>query len=435
MTPASLFSHPVTSDRVICLVSYWSNESPNVCAEWTSDRIAGLISLGYKVHLVTSPTSTLQSSGNLHVHRVWSWPSYSAWLSENSGTEGSTLGIRGRSRALFAFSIGKLMDRIFVLLAGSFSNGRWFWSFPAALRIIAIVREVKPATVFATGGPSSAQFAALVASYFVNTSLVLEFQDPFIGSQFRTSRLAHRVLQSLERLFVYRSTAIVATSSGWKKELEKKYGNYESKILLFYPGSRFSRESDQISAERRENDSIRLGHLGTLYGTRNFDKVVDLVDLQSHPKITLENFGHADPEIVTAASKNDWISFHPAVSREEAFQLAVNVDGLVLLQHDDSRSDETVPFKIYDYINSQTPIFAVIRNSELEALLKRPGCFVVRHSDSHDKREMVFGEFLKAISSGDVEARTPIIANLQLAQLLGVFEARGDSSTRAADTK
>jgi len=40
-----------------------------------------------------------------------------------------------------------------------------------------------------------------------------------------------------------------------------------------------------------------------------------------------------------------------------------------LIQHEDSRSAESIPFKIYDYLNLNLPIISIIDNPEILNLL------------------------------------------------------------------
>jgi len=45
------------------------------------------------------------------------------------------------------------------------------------------------------------------------------------------------------------------------------------------------------------------------------------------------------------------------------------MDALIIIQHTDSRSQETIPYKVYDYLNLNMPIIGIINNTELTDIL------------------------------------------------------------------
>jgi len=51
---------------------------------------------------------------------------------------------------------------------------------------------------------------------------------------------------------------------------------------------------------------------------------------------------------------------------------------LLLVQHSDLRSEETIPFKFYDYLNLGSPIFALHENDELANLVRNSGGYAAR---------------------------------------------------------
>jgi hypothetical protein len=63
----------------------------------------------------------------------------------------------------------------------------------------------------------------------------------------------------------------------------------------------------------------------------------------------------------------------PLGNRQDGLREASKADYLLLVQHSDSRSEETIPYKTYDYLNLGAPIFGVINNPELAELLKDRG--------------------------------------------------------------
>ena len=71
-------------------------------------------------------------------------------------------------------------------------------------------------------------------------------------------------------------------------------------------------------------------------------------------------------------SNNPNIKIHGMISRDEAIEKAQNTDVLILVQHTDMRSKKTIPFKLYDYLNTGNLIFGMTyMNNEIDDILMK----------------------------------------------------------------
>ncbi|MFM1957928.1 MAG: hypothetical protein RI929_291 [Actinomycetota bacterium] len=399
----------------VVLVSYWSNEEGIVCSDWLQDKITALRELGFEIVLITSMGSTLESTKGLKVVKVQTKLSASTWRLEQEQGVGK---LSGRQIPLFTLVFGTLLDFLFKVLAGNVSWGKWFWAPSAAFAIARNVRESKPFVVFVTGGPSGAHFAALLARMKLKFKLVLEFQDPFIGSQFRASKLAFLVLEAIESMFVKRADLIVMTSRGALDALLKRHPKNANRLISVYPGSIHSAISRLSNDPNQHSFGSELTHFGTLYGSRNFSLILDLLhrsNIQNgHNQVSLVNYGHMDSELAESYANSREIQRRSAMPRSEALRRMAASGGLLLIQHRDSRSEETVPFKLYDYTKTDRPIFAVIANEELRELLSDELCFVVTYSDSLDYQVSQFLRYVEAIRNGQTASRAGLDTRDQL---------------------
>ena len=57
------------------------------------------------------------------------------------------------------------------------------------------------------------------------------------------------------------------------------------------------------------------------------------------------------------------------MDRKSALEYCTDMDALIIIQHTDKRSQETIPYKVYDYFNLNMPIIGVINNTELREIL------------------------------------------------------------------
>jgi hypothetical protein len=123
-------------------------------------------------------------------------------------------------------------------------------------------------------------------------------------------------------------------------------------------------------------------HVGSLYTSRNLDLLFAAIDelkstsFELAHRIKIVNQGElnlVDSEGYRIRSEfNEW----PIVGREFALEKAARADFLLLIQHSDSRSEETIPYKTYDYLNIGVPIFGLTNNTELDKMIEDSGGFV-----------------------------------------------------------
>ena len=116
-------------------------------------------------------------------------------------------------------------------------------------------------------------------------------------------------------------------------------------------------------------------HLGTLYGSRNLDLFFEALDeLYAEKRVKAGDLAIVNIGSVYCNQKEEYLrrkdfSVLEEMSRQEAIQRASKADAMLIVQHADSRSLETIPYKSYDYLNLNRPILGLIDNPELSSLL------------------------------------------------------------------
>ncbi len=363
----------------VVLVSYESGDFRSCPAEWADDKLQTMVKMGLKVALVTSYASHLESTSAVTVFKV---PSFShrdlmdevrrRGLGSNETTK-APVGAR-----VMASTFGKVFDFVFRFLAGADSWGRYSWVFSSLPVIAKLIFANPAATLLATGGPSSSQVGlTLASSLFTKRRPILEFQDPFIGTEMIMSKRARIVLEAIEGWLVRRAKKIVLVTDGAKKEMLKRHPKSSMKFVRIYPGS----PDFGVTSHRDPNQgrALEIVHLGTLYGTRNLDLVFQALDriYENDPKlrgrILIRNLGnlYLDNE-GEYRSRPDFAHTEP-MPRLDALKRAGESNALLLIQHTDTRSLETIPYKTYDYLNLNLPILGILNNPELATLVVEAG--------------------------------------------------------------
>lgn len=414
----------------LVLISYSSGTPGAVTSEWVEDKLKALEDMGVKVTLITS---NMCSYGSTEFRKVIRPPSLGRldFIFESGTSPSSKDGSKkfgNRLSALtsktLALTAGRLFDALFVRLAGSYSDGKWSWFFCAAP--VAFVQALKhrDSVIFSTGGPSVAHLVGLVASKLSGRKFICEAQDPLLGSEMRMSERAKRVLLFLERYISKSATRLVFVTKAAGGAARSRHPKLSSKIVSVYPGA-FDFGIRSISTKSLyKKDKILMAHLGHLYGSRNLDllflAIDQMIDVGEIPSGLLEirNIGPAYvPNHDHYVARTDYQEL-PLGNRQDGLREASKADYLLLVQHSDSRSEETIPYKTYDYLNLGAPIFGVINNPELAELLRDRG-FVgsAKDIDSTKQaiREMV--EFHKSPTVRPLTIASPFNFQTQVEQL------------------
>lgn len=363
----------------VVFVSYESGDFRSCPAEWADDKVRSLVNMGKKVALVTSLASSLKANDHLTVFKV---PSISKRDFDNElerrrlqSEDATKLPI---GSMVVASTVGRLFDGVFRYFAGADSWGRYSWTFAALPIIGRLILSNPSAELVASGGPSSSQVSiTLASSLLTKRRPILEFQDPFVGSEMVMSPLARRVLGGLETWLVKRAKKIVMVTEGAANAMRARHAAFAEKIHRIYPGAPDFAIVGSDAARR--DGQFEFVHLGTLYGTRNFDLLFKALDrIYEHSpdflgKVALRNRGNIYLDNVDEyASRSDFIQDEP-LPRQQALSMAAKSSALLLIQHTDSRSRETIPYKTYDYLNLKLPIIGILNNPELAEICEQAG--------------------------------------------------------------
>ena len=214
----------------------------------------------------------------------------------------------------------------------------------------------------------------LFANLIAKVPLYFEFQDPLMGSQMKRSELNSSLISKLERLFIKRSVRTVFVTKSASLSSIERHPQLRNQIVSIYPGAwRFI--NLKLNTNVNACHEIELLHLGTLYGARNLNNFFLALDnlreagCTNANRVCVKNLGGIYLENQDDyLGRTDFELLAPQ-KRSEALQRALNSDALLLIQHADSRSNETIPYKTFDYLNLKKPIIGVINNPELMFLL------------------------------------------------------------------
>lgn len=357
----------------LLFISYDSGHAGAVTSEWVSDKLRVLDTWRQPVVLFTGTRSTVKSTGLVKVVKASSL----SWIDFRTEFRDSKCKFTRVPGFLLALTFGKLFDYMFSRLAGAHSHGKWSWIFYAFPKALFISYAKRVGTIFSTGGPSAAHFVALLVKMCrPKLKLFVELQDPFIGSEMVLTPRARKVMIRLERALVRHSTRVVyVTKTAASRSIERHSGATDTRVIsAICPGAwDFS-----IDGMKTGNDSgkITFLHSGTLYSNRNLDLFFSALDElrgdgnEAAKRVHIINQGN-----LAVTNENDYrmredFTELALADRYASLKTAAHADFLLLVQHSDTRSEETIPYKTYDYLNIGVPVFGLTNNPELDQLIE-----------------------------------------------------------------
>ena len=286
----------------------------------------------------------------------------------------------------FAFFLGNIIDFIMRKVTKGVSGGRWPWlltAFPVALwlNLRFGVRDV-----FCTGGPTSAHVVGGALVRLTGGRLFCEFQDPLLGATMTRSSMTRRISARVEAWLARCSNRAVYVTQEAARLARERNPEQVQQIIGVYPGA-WQFVPPVAPGERRKAEVFEFLHLGTLYGSRNLDLFFDALDalheegFELARAVRVVNLGAVYCETAPRYLARPDFQSLDALDRVDALRRARQASCLMLAQHADERSRETIPYKTYDYLNLGLPVFGLLNNDELQALIESCGGHAAQADD------------------------------------------------------
>lgn len=370
--------HHIYVDKMkrLLILSYYAN-MPGACqAEWIDDKIDSITSSSYQVSVVSSDCANRYSGDGIDHWRISSI-SATDYLDERRRILDSGKKPRARDWLMLplVLTIGFLVDFTQYLTTRGLGEGRWSWAIPAFIASSIACITDRPFSILSTGGPASAHLAAILAGKIFHLPVIVELQDPLSGDGIGRNAQARGWLYKVEKIIVKYATKVVYVTEGAANFAREQFNS--NKIVHVYPGAK--RFDTDEATRKKQGSKFRMVHLGSLYATRTFSEIMSALEsLIEQEKISCDdieliNLGHVAGHIRREIEEKPYVKIMAPVSRIEALKFAANCDATLLIQNSDDRSQVTIPYKTYDYLNLKTPIIALLNSSELTVMLSEAG--------------------------------------------------------------
>lgn len=385
--------------KPLLLISYFFGTKGCCPAEWADDKLSAICEDKNTI-LLTGIISREANSENVEHYTV---PSLSLF---DLNHELGELKREGRSLPYLKLllwlplilTVGLFLDIVQHILTSGTGGGKWSWAVPASIVSLFLFLRYRCSKVFTTGGPASAHLAGCFLKLFSNKKLICELQDPLTGEDIGRNSRSAKMLEWVERIIVRTADKVVYVTKTAAEYARSKYPGATAEIVAIYPGSRCF---DDVGYNHEDsNDNVKelsLIHLGTLYSSRNLYSLIEAIDSLisngdiEEGQIRILNLGEIYGDIKEHHLSRSYVNQEPIKPREEAIKVASKHMVSLLVQHADSRSNATIPYKTYDYINIGNPILALTNSNELYTLLNSNGHVPVNVHDIESIKTALLG--------------------------------------------
>jgi hypothetical protein len=360
------------------IFSYFFNIDGKASSQHIDDRVPHLASLGINPYVLSSVCGK-RSRGVAH-YRV---PSVAP-----SGVRFELRYLKRRNR-VFKLAFTPLLIAVLplYLIEKAVINleSEWSWFAPAFLRGLQLCRRFRPAIVYSTGGPASAHLAAGLVANCMKVPWIAELQDPIVFKDWARSKTALKINSRLERFIFDKASAVVFLTEGARERAVRRNGADAAKTHVIYPGAS---QPDELQPIDSKGEVCRFAHFGSMGGSRNpaaFLEGLQIV-LDQNPdlaaKVRFDVYGTTDSasgRLIAGFKYPGVVTDFGKMSRLEALIAMRKSDVLLLIQNLDDISYETIPSKVYEYLQMNRPILALVyRNPQFEKMLLEQGHWVVQ---------------------------------------------------------
>lgn len=296
------------------------------------------------------------------------------------------------------------LQKSLLYIRGNFfvPDARKFWVKPSVRFLTNYLSEKKIDTIITTGPPHSLHLIGLGLKQKMNINWIADFRDPWtnIGYQekLKLSKAAERKHKEMEAQVLQTADQILTTSFATQKEFQEITKKPIEVITNGY--------DNELVEKLILDEHFTVSHIGSLLAGRNpenlwqvFSELVE--ENESFKKqFRLQLVGKIGQEVldtIMGFGLKDFVEVVGYVSHKEALQFQQKSQVLLLLEIDSVQTRGIIPGKLFEYMRSQRPIFAVgPENWDVEKIISETetgNCF--KYGEKEKMKSQLLDYFLK----------------------------------------
>ena len=257
------------------------------------------------------------------------------------------------------------------LIWGNALKPRWSLSASKAARSFLKRRSGSQVTIVSSAPPAATHLVALSLAASSNLKWIADFRDPVAPLPGNGMSIHGIIARCFVRLVMERTDLVIANTDAMQQAWFDRYSGLDGRTRVIWNG--FDPEDVIATYPLPKREQKVLSHVGELYGGRDLRPVLHAVgrlldsNRLTERSILVRQIGVANkeelpaPEFLRKAEAEGWFQNNGPVSPGEARSMALESDGLLLIQ---PHTAIQVPAKLFDYLRMGRPILAyVVRDS------------------------------------------------------------------------
>jgi hypothetical protein len=239
-------------------------------------------------------------------------------------------------------------------------------------------RKTTPITILSSAPPVGTHLAAMRLAFQLGYPWIADFRDPIHTVTGDRAGLESIVAPGLEGLILRRADLVLANTDAMHARWSGQHPGLKDKIHVLWNGFDPEDIIQPYPLPRRERKVV--SHVGELYGGRTIRPILQALGKLfeagslSRSRLVIRQIGPAEPaelaepELLQRSQSEGWLELQEPVPAKQARALALDSDGLLLVQ---PHTAIQVPGKLFDYLRMGRPILAfIVRGSPVERILE-----------------------------------------------------------------
>ena len=300
---------------------------------------------------------------------------------EKMSIKPSGLSLKNMFLSIIRYS-NRLFNR-FILIPDRFI----LWLPFAFLKALRINRIENIDVIYTTIPASSLIFLGYILKKVFHKKWIIDYRDLWTGDHTRMHMNAFRkkIERFMERRFSSKADAIITTSkekADYLKSLLK--GIAPDKIFCITNG--FDQDDSPVSKRDKDTKKWIITYTGRLYRTLSASSFVTAMGisisenaaLKERLKIRFVGDIFRDEkkkldQIINKYNLGDIVEFLGYVSYKDSLRYQVDSDALLLVMGEADNADGVIPTKIFEYMGSGRPIFAITPKGAAQRIIEETG--------------------------------------------------------------
>jgi glycosyltransferase involved in cell wall biosynthesis len=235
------------------------------------------------------------------------------------------------------------------------------------------------AAVLSTAPPFTTHVAAAKIARANRLPLILDYRDLWVRNPlYGDNRFRRAIDRSIERYCLRAASTVVVTNEAAKRVMAAEYPFIAQRIEVIENGY-----NEEKLTECRQPwapvEAFRFVYTGTLDSQRSpeffFRALRRVVDDRPTLRVEVHFYGHVHPSfsgIEKEFGLAEMVHFHGSVAKKQALEVTCGgADALLVFQRVAQGGETAIPGKVYEYLASGTPIFAMDESDSITAQFLR----------------------------------------------------------------